>query len=85
MPNWGDVLDSLREVPNPLDDMRRKYLRTVMKTEDLKKYNDIVREPAPRTPAYTTPEKQGKNLKRYSLLKPVTLSYSNRTTLIEEK
>ena len=26
MPSWGDVLDTLQRTPNPLDEMRRKYL-----------------------------------------------------------
>lgn len=26
MPSWGAVLNSLQRVPNPLDEMRRKYL-----------------------------------------------------------
>lgn len=27
MPSWGDVLSSLKSAPNPLDEMRRKYLK----------------------------------------------------------
>ena len=27
MPSWGAVLDSLKSAPNPLDEMRRKYLK----------------------------------------------------------
>ena len=26
MPSWGDILNKLQSIPNPLDDMRRKYL-----------------------------------------------------------
>ena len=31
MPSWGDVLNKLNNVPNPLDEMRRKYLNIMNK------------------------------------------------------
>lgn len=31
MPSWGTVLDNLKNTPNPMDAMRRKYLGTMHK------------------------------------------------------
>lgn len=34
MPSWGTVLDNLKNTPNPMDAMRRKYLSTMHKYTD---------------------------------------------------